>query len=46
MMDTIKGGIKAKFMWTLIKKKGFETFMKEVDTKPILKFPTFNEPFL
>ena len=34
MMDTIKGGIKMKFVWTPIENKGFDTLKKEVATKP------------
>ena len=46
MMDTIKGGIKTKFVWTPTTNKGFETLKREVVTKPTLRLPTFNEPFV
>lgn len=45
MMDTIKGGLKTKFVWTLETNKGFKTLKKEVANKPILRFPTFDELF-
>ena len=46
MMDTIKGGMKTKFMWTKIEDYIFERLKKGVATQPILVLPSFEKPFV
>ena len=46
MMDTIKGGMKTKFMWTKYAYQSFERLKKEVATHPILVLPSFEKPFV
>ena len=45
MLDTIKGGLKTKFKWTLEERKAFERLKKEVATQPILLLPSFDKLF-
>lgn len=46
VLDTIKGGLKAKFLWTKEANEGFERLKKEVPTKPILILPSFDKLFI
>src|SRR5271156_4144652 len=45
MLDTIKGGVKTKFVWTNRANEGFEQLKKEVATKPVLVLPSFEKLF-
>ena len=45
IIDTIKGGLKTKFKWSLEAGKSFEKLKQEVVTQPILVFPRFEKPF-
>jgi hypothetical protein len=45
MLDTIKGGVKTKFVWTDRANEGFERLKKEVATKPVLVLPSFEKLF-
>ena len=46
MMDTIKGGMKTKFMWTMSTDQSFERLKKEIATQPILVLRSFENPFV
>ena len=46
MNDTIKGGMKTRFTWTKVVDVNFERLKKEVETQPILVFPSFEKPFV
>ena len=46
MMDTIKGGMKTKFMWTKPTNQSFERLQKEIETQPILVLRSFEKPFV
>lgn len=45
MLDTIIGGMKEKFHWTLQDNYGFETLKKSIVTQAILVLPSFDKPF-
>lgn len=44
-LDTIKGGVKTKFKWTLEANKAFEKLKHRVETQPILLLPSFDKLF-
>lgn len=46
MMDMIKGGMKANFLWTKPIDKSFERLKKGVETQPIFVLPNFEKPFV
>ena len=46
MNETIRGGIKTKFVWTKAIDGSFGRLNKEVETKPILVFPSFEKFYL
>ena len=45
MLDTIKGGMKTKFVWNDHANKSFELLKEKIATQPILVLPIF-ERFL
>ena len=45
LLDTIKGGVKSKFKWTLEAENSFEMLKKQVATQPILQLPSFSKLF-
>ena len=43
MLDTTKGGMKEKFLWTPHDDKGFETLKKKIIELPTLLLPSFDK---
>lgn len=46
MLDTIKGGIKKRFHWTLKVDDGFEKLKNKIETQPIIFLPSFDKLFI
>lgn len=46
ILNTIKGGIKCQFSWTIVVDQGFEMLKKRNVELPTLRFPNFNQLFM
>lgn len=46
MLDTIRGGMKAKFQWNEAENKGFETLREKIATQPVPVLPSFEKLFI
>lgn len=45
ILNTIKGGVKCQFKWTVGVDQGFEMLKKKIEEIPTLIFPNFNQLF-
>lgn len=46
ILNTIKGGIKCHFKWTVAIDQGFEMLKRRIAEMPTLRFPNFNQLFV